>query len=160
MPGSNSGYGSPAPTGPPAAIVGRRAELQALDELIASVRDGMSVTLVVVGEPGVGKTTLLDHLASAAEGIVLRAGGVQPEQRLGYAALHRLLLPHLDRVGHLPGPQRDALLTVLGIVSGPSPEPFHVGLATLSLLADVAASCSAVLRGGRRRTGSIRNRWT
>jgi DNA-binding CsgD family transcriptional regulator len=120
-------------------MVGRIAERRALDDLIASVRDGISGTVVVLGEAGVGKTTLLDHLSGAADGIVLRAGGVEPEQQLGYAALHRLLLPHLDRVGGLPGPQRDALLAVLGMVSGLPPEPFHVGLATLSLLAAVAA---------------------
>ena len=108
MPAPASGFGIASNTsiapGSPARMVGRIAEQLALDELITSVRDGTSATIVIVGEPGVGKTTLLDHLVGAAGGAVLRAGGVEPEQQLGYAALHRLLLPHLGRVGGLPVP--------------------------------------------------------
>ena len=63
----------------------------------------------------------------------------EPERQLGYAALQRLLLPYMGRVSRLPDPQRDALLTVLGMVTGPTPEVFHVGLAVLSLLSDLAS---------------------
>jgi DNA-binding CsgD family transcriptional regulator/tetratricopeptide (TPR) repeat protein len=95
--------------------------------------------LVVRGEPGVGKTALLEYLAEQASGCrVARAAGVESEMELAYAGVHQLCAPMLARLQRLPGPQREALGTAFGLSSGPAPDRFLVGLATLSLLADVA----------------------
>ncbi len=110
-----------------------------LDQLIAAVRSGDSRALVVHGEPGVGKTALLDYLAVQALGCrVVRGSGVQSEMELPFAGLHQLCAPLLAGLDHLPGPQRDALGTAFGISAGPTPDRFLVGLATLSLLSDAA----------------------
>ena len=110
-----------------------------LDRLVGAVRAGESRALVVRGEPGVGKTALLDYLVEQAAGCrVARAVGVQSEMELAFAALHQLLAPMLDRLERLPVPQRDALRTAFGVSPGPPPDRFLVGLAVLSLLADVA----------------------
>jgi hypothetical protein len=68
-----------------------------------------------------------------------RVAGVQAEMGLGFAGLHQLLVPFLDGLGELPGPQRQALGSAFGLVAGPPPDRFLVGLAALTLLADVAA---------------------
>jgi DNA-binding CsgD family transcriptional regulator len=95
--------------------------------------------LVVRGEPGVGKTALIDELAAQAVGCrLVRTAGVQSEMEFAFAGLHQLLAPMLDRVEQLPVPQRDALRTVFGISAGPPPDRFLVALAVLSLLAEVA----------------------
>jgi DNA-binding CsgD family transcriptional regulator len=95
--------------------------------------------LVIGGEPGVGKTALLDHLAARASGCqVVRTQGVQSEMELAFAGLHQLCAPMLNRLDRLPAPQRDALRTALGLSSGPVPDRFLVGLAVLSLLSEVA----------------------
>ena len=95
--------------------------------------------LVVRGEPGVGKTALLDYLAEQASGCrVAHAAGVESEMELAYAGLHQLLTPMLGRLERLPDPQADALRTAFGLRSGSAPDRFLVGLATLSLLAEVA----------------------
>jgi predicted ATPase len=95
--------------------------------------------LVVRGDPGVGKTLLLDYLLSRAEGCrVARATGVQSEMELAFAGLHQLCAPMLDQADRLPVPQREALHTALGISAGPPPDRFLVGLAVLSLLSEVA----------------------
>ncbi|MGD0064595.1 MAG: AAA family ATPase, partial [Streptosporangiaceae bacterium] len=118
---------------------GRRAECGVLDELLEGVRDGRSAVLVVRGEAGVGKTALLDYaVASAPELRCARAAGVESEMELAFAGLHQLCGPMLDRLGHLPGPQRDALRIAFGLEAGPAPDRFLVGLAVLSLLAEVA----------------------
>jgi hypothetical protein len=94
---------------------------------------------VVRGEPGVGKTVLLDYLAGRArECRVVRAVGVQTEMELAFAGLHQLCAPMLGRAEHLPVPQRDALRTAFGLAAGPPPDRFLVGLAALSLLSEVA----------------------
>ena len=94
---------------------------------------------MVRGEPGVGKTALLDYLVEQASGCrVVRAAGVQSEMELAFAGLHQLLAPMLDRLERLPVPQRDALRTAFGVSPGPAPDRFFVGLAVLSLLSDVA----------------------
>ena len=91
------------------------------------------------GEAGVGKTALLDYAAeSAADLRVLRAAGVESEMELAFAALHQMCGQVLDRLGRLPGPQRAALETAFGLQAGPPPDPFLIGLAVLSLLAEVA----------------------
>ena len=86
-----------------------------------------------------GKTALLDYLAEHASGCrVARAAGVESEMELAYAGLHQLCAPMLDRLERLPAPQRAALRTAFGLGSGSAPDRFLVGLATLSLLGDVA----------------------
>jgi DNA-binding CsgD family transcriptional regulator len=129
---------SPVP-GRATGLTGRRSECGVLDRLVDAVRAGESRALVVVGEPGVGKTALLDYLAGQASGCrVVRATGIQSEMELAFAALHQLCAPMLDRLERLPVPQRDALRTAFGISAGPAPDRFLVGLAVLSLLSEVA----------------------
>ena len=128
-----------SPRGRAAELTGRRSECDVLDRLIDAVRAGESRALVVRGEPGVGKTALLEYLVERASGCrVVRAAGVQSEMELAFAGLHQLLAPMLDRLERLPGPQRDALRTAFGISPGSAPDRFFVGLAVLSLLSDVA----------------------
>ena len=110
-----------------------------LDRLIESVRAGESRALVVRGEPGMGKTALLDYTAGQARGCqVVRAVGVQSEMELAFAAVHQLCTPTLNRLERLPEPQRDALRTAFGVSAGPAPDRFLVALAVLSLLSDAA----------------------
>jgi DNA-binding CsgD family transcriptional regulator len=118
---------------------GRRRECEVLDRLLLSVRAGESRVLVVRGEPGVGKTALLDYLAEQASGCrVAHVVGVEAERELAFAGLHQLCAPMLDHLQRLPAPQRAALRTAFGLGPGSAPDRFLVGLATLSLLADVA----------------------
>src|SRR5208282_6849402 len=109
------------------------------DRLVGAVRAGESRVLVVRGDPGVGKTVLLDYLAGRARGCrVARAAGVQSEMELAFAGLHQLCAPMLDHLDRIPVPQREALRTAFGLSAGPPPDRFLVGLAVLSLLAEVA----------------------
>jgi DNA-binding CsgD family transcriptional regulator len=118
---------------------GRRGECGALDQLIEAVQAGASRVLVVRGEPGVGKTALLDYLTRHAPGCrVVRAVGVQTEMELAFAGLHQLCAPMLDHLDRLPVPQRDALRTAFGINAGAAPNRFFTGLAVLGLLSEVA----------------------
>ena len=122
-----------------AGLTDRRSEREALDQLIGSVRAGESRALVVRGDPGVGKTALLDYLVDRAQGCrVAHAAGVQSEMELAFAGLHQLCAPILDHAERLPGPQHDALLTAFGMSAGPPPDRFLVGLAVLGLLSEVA----------------------
>src|SRR3954469_17326872 len=117
----------------------RDSERDVLERLVAGVRGGQSRVLVLRGEAGVGKTALLRHLSSAAKGCrIVPAAGVESEMELPFAGLHALCAPLLGGLGHLPGPQRDALSTAFGLSAGPPPDRFLVGLAVLSLLADAA----------------------
>jgi predicted ATPase len=122
-------------------LMDRRSERDTLDRLIEAVRTGESRALVVRGDPGVGKTMLLDHLAGRASASgcrVARAVGVQSEMELAFAGVHQLCAPMLSRAERVPVPQRDALWTAFGISTGPPPDRFFVGLAVLSLLSEVA----------------------
>jgi DNA-binding CsgD family transcriptional regulator/tetratricopeptide (TPR) repeat protein len=120
-------------------LVDRESEREALERLVAAVRAGQSRVLVLNGEAGVGKTALLRHLSTAAQGCrIARAAGVESEMELAFAGLHALCAHMLDRLERLPSPQRDALSTAFGLTAGPPPDRFLVGLAVLSLLADAA----------------------
>jgi DNA-binding CsgD family transcriptional regulator len=120
---------------PAAVLRGRRSERGVLDRLAAAVRGGQSRVLVLYGEPGVGKTVLLDYLGSQAKDCqVVRAAGVQSEMELPFAGLHQLCAPMLDRLERLPEPQQEALRTAFGMSAGPVPDRFLVGLAVLGLL--------------------------
>jgi predicted ATPase len=118
---------------------GRRGECEVIDRLLGAVRAGRSGALVVRGEPGVGKTALLEYATGSASDLrVLRAVGVESEMELAFAALQQLCAPMLDRLGRLPGPQHAALGTAFGLSEGIVPDRFLVGLAALSLLSEVA----------------------
>ncbi len=120
-------------------LLGRRSECAALDRLLDGARAGRSGVLVLRGEPGVGKTVLLDYVRERASGCrVLRAVGVQSEMELPFAALHQLCAPLMDRLDRLPTPQREALGIAFGLSRGVAPDRFFVGLAVLSLLSDAA----------------------
>jgi DNA-binding CsgD family transcriptional regulator len=120
-------------------LLGRRSECAALDELVASVRAGLSAALVLRGDAGVGKSALLEYLVQhASGGGIARAVGIESEMELAYAGLQQLCAPFADRVERLPGPQRDALSTAFGLRDGEVPARFLVGLAVLSLLSDAA----------------------
>ena len=122
---------------------GRQAEREALRGLLARAATGYSGVLMLRGEAGVGKTALLDETlaAAAAAGMqTARLTGVEAETQLGYAGLHRFLLPFAGQLERLPGPQRDALRSTFGLVAGPPADRFLVALAVLTLLADVASA--------------------
>jgi DNA-binding CsgD family transcriptional regulator len=119
-------------------LLGRQAECGALDRLLTDVRSGESRVLVLRGEAGAGKSALLAYLTERADGFRLaHTLGVESEMELPFSGLHQLCAPILDHLEALPTPQRDALATVFGLDDGPPPNPFVVGLATLSLFAGV-----------------------
>jgi DNA-binding CsgD family transcriptional regulator len=121
-------------------LTDRRGECAVLDLFVDRVRSGEGRALVVRGEPGVGKTALLDYLVRRASGCrVARVSGVQSEMELAFAGVHQLCTPMLDHAQSLPVPQREALRTALGVAAGPAPDRFLVGLAVLGLLSEAAA---------------------
>src|SRR2546423_6066975 len=93
---------------PQTELLGRRSETEMLDQLLEAVRAGESRALAIRGDPGVGKTALLEYVAEQATGCrVARAAGVQAEMELAFAGLHQLCGPMLDRLERLPTPQPD-----------------------------------------------------
>jgi DNA-binding CsgD family transcriptional regulator len=121
-------------------LVGRRVERARLDAFVAAVRAGHSQVLVLRGEAGIGKSALLEVLASQTAGCrVLVGAGVQADTELAFAALHQVLGPLLGGVDRLPAPQRDALRVAFGLLAAPPPDRFLVALAVLSLLSDAAS---------------------
>jgi DNA-binding CsgD family transcriptional regulator len=120
-------------------LFGRQRERDVLDRVLEAARDGHGGVLAVYGEPGVGKTALLDYAIEAgADFRVARTVGVEGEMELAFAALHQLCSPSLDLMERLTDPQRDALEVALGLSAGRPPNPFLVGLAVLNLLSEAA----------------------
>jgi DNA-binding CsgD family transcriptional regulator len=120
-------------------LTARHAERALLDQLVDVVRAGQSRVLVVRGDPGMGKSVLLDYLAGQASGCrVVRVAGVQPEMELAFAGLHQLCSPLMGYLGRIPALQRQALRTAFGISAGLPPDRFLVGLGVLSLLSEAA----------------------
>lgn len=122
-------------------LLGRRAEREVIERLLAEAQAGRSGVLVVRGEAGIGKTALVEHAreVAASSGCRVESSvGVEDESQFAFAGLHQLCAPLLDRASELPDPQRSALSVAFGQRRGPAPEGFLVGLATLNLLAEVA----------------------
>jgi DNA-binding CsgD family transcriptional regulator len=120
-------------------LVGRGSEQRRIDALLDAAGEGMSAALVVVGEPGIGKTALLEYAAASAAGFrILRARGVQSEAELAFAPLFELCRPILDRLERLEPRQNDALRATFGLSEEQGATPFAIGAATLSLLAAAA----------------------
>ncbi|MFF1786425.1 AAA family ATPase [Kitasatospora sp. NPDC058243] len=123
-------------------LYGREHEQSVVAGLVDAAREGRSGVLLLRGEPGIGKTALLDHaVGRAGEAFrVVRAAGVEYEAELPFAGLSLLLAPGLDRLHALPGPQRRALEAAFGLAEERAPaDRLLVGLATLGLLAELAA---------------------
>jgi DNA-binding CsgD family transcriptional regulator/tetratricopeptide (TPR) repeat protein len=117
----------------------RLSERRVLDLLVEAIRSGESRALVVRGDPGIGKTALLDYVAERVPGFrVVRAAGVQSEIELAFAGLHQLCGPMLGQIRRLPEPQQRALEAAFGLNAGGPPDRFLVGLAALGLMAEVA----------------------
>src|SRR5580700_9906593 len=120
-------------------LLDRLSERAALSQLLDVARAGRSGVLVMRGDPGAGKTALLEYAIESAAGLgVARVAGVESEMELAFAALQQLCAPMLDKLEGLPDPQRDALGVAFGLNIGAAPDRFLVGLAVLSLLSEVA----------------------
>jgi DNA-binding CsgD family transcriptional regulator len=132
--------GAIARVGPPAGqLFGREREREVLDRLLDGALSGAGGVVVVHGEPGVGKTALLDDVIAARPDVrVARSVGVESEAELPFAALLQLCAPFLELMDRLPQPQQGALTVAFGIGSGPAPNPLLVGLAVLGLFAEAA----------------------
>ena len=121
-------------------LLGRRGEREGLARLLAAARGGQGGAMVVRGEPGIGKTALIESAVSSAQGFqVFRTVGNEAEMELPFAALQQLCRPGLDELERLPVPQRDALGVAFGLRPGDPPDRLLVGLAVLSLIAELAA---------------------
>jgi DNA-binding CsgD family transcriptional regulator len=117
----------------------RAPESAVLDRVLDAARAGRSKALVLLGEPGVGKTELIEHAAACASGFrVVRAVGVESEMELAFAGLHQLCAQLNDHRERLAPPQQLALDTAFGLTTGGLPDRFVVGVAVLSLLAKAA----------------------
>src|ERR1700751_2457498 len=104
-------------------LIGRQREGEILDRLLATVRAGRRATLVLRGEPGIGKSALLDYAVEASPDLrVVRALGVESEIELSFAALHQLCAPLLDLRERLPAPQREALASLFGLGASTTPD--------------------------------------
>jgi hypothetical protein len=119
---------------------GRQRERAALSQLLSDVRSGRSRVLVLRGEPGIGKTALLDDLVARAGDVVLiRGAGAESEAELAFAGLHQMFSQMIqEKLDLLPAPQREAIRVAFGESSGPPPNPFLLGLSVLNRLADAA----------------------
>ncbi|MBB5788875.1 AAA family ATPase [Jiangella mangrovi] len=125
-----------AGTAPP--IVGRSGEQSRLRRLLADAKEGHGRALVLRGEAGIGKTTLLDHAAAMAGGFrVLRAAGVESEAEIPFAGLQVLLAPVADGIADLPETHARALRAAFGTETAPT-DPLLAGAATLLLLSELA----------------------
>ncbi len=125
------------------ALLGRADERAAVDGVLDRARAGTSGVLIVTGEPGVGKTALLEYAIRAASGFrVARASGVESEMELAFAGLQQLCASLLAGLARLPGPQRAAVETAFGLSAGTGvpPDPLFVGLGVLGLLSEAASA--------------------
>jgi DNA-binding CsgD family transcriptional regulator len=121
-------------------LFGRRRECEVLDRALAAARGGHGEAIVMHGEPGVGKSALLEYAIAAAQGFqALRTVGNEAERELPFAALQQLCAPGVASLEQLPEPQRDALRVAFGLTTGAAPDRLLVGLAALSLLSQLAA---------------------
>jgi predicted ATPase len=109
-------------------LLGREREQREIEMALAGARSGTSAALILVGEPGIGKTALLDHAAARAERMqVLRARGIESEAQIPFASLLELIRPALTALERIPPPQAAALEQALALRPGSAQDRFAVG---------------------------------
>jgi ATP/maltotriose-dependent transcriptional regulator MalT len=120
-------------------LVGRGVECAAVERLLLEVRESRSGALVIRGEPGIGKSALLDYAMERADDLrVLKGVGIESESELAFAALHRVLLPVLDEIDGIPEPQADALRGAFGLAPAQASDRFLIAVGVLSVLSESA----------------------
>lgn len=120
-------------------IIGRGPEQTALTGLLTAAREGSPQTLLFAGDPGMGKTTLIDYAAGqASDFTVLRTTAIEAESEFPYAGLHELLLPVIAVLERIPEVQASALRNALALSSAPGSAPLVVGAGVLSTLATLS----------------------
>ena len=121
-------------------LLGRQRERSVLDRLLLAAKNSRGGSIAVLGEPGIGKTALIEEAVNSAEGFrVLRTAGHEGEMELPYAALYQVCVPALDHLDRLPGLQGDALRVVFGLAEGDPPDRLLVALAVLTMLSELSA---------------------
>ena len=119
-----------------AHLLGRAEEQRRIAAVVSAARNGLGGALLLEGEPGIGKTALLEAATAERAGVrLLRADGFEAESTLPYAALQRLMIPLRDYLPALPERHQQALRVAAGVAAGPPPDRFLVGLGVLGLLA-------------------------
>jgi DNA-binding CsgD family transcriptional regulator len=122
------------------ALLGRRNECRVLDRVLAAAQAGRGGAIVIYGEPGIGKSALLNYAVDSAPGFqVLRAIGNEVEKELPFAAAQQLCAPASETMRSLPIPHRDALGVAFGHMRGSPPDHLLVGLALLDLVSQLAS---------------------
>ncbi|MDE3134003.1 MAG: AAA family ATPase, partial [Acidobacteriota bacterium] len=124
------------PTDPGFDLIGRGAETRCIDLLLMRLAESGGA-LLIRGDPGIGKSALLDYARSRAAAThtrVLHTLGVESEAQLAFAGLHQLLEPIADLTELLPDPQRRALHAAFGVDREFAPDPFLVALAAHQVL--------------------------
>jgi DNA-binding CsgD family transcriptional regulator len=120
-------------------LLGREVECARINQVLADARGGMSGALIVLGEPGIGKTSMLGYAAEIAQGMTtLSARGIESEAEVAFSGLLELFRPVLDEIDRIPGPQASALRGALALGPALESDRFLIGAATLSLLAALA----------------------
>jgi DNA-binding CsgD family transcriptional regulator len=120
-------------------LLGRQEECARIDLLLTEAKTGMSRALVLAGDPGVGKSALIDYANERAAGMtLLLTRGVESESELAFSGLADLLRPVLDRLERIPRPQSAALSGALALGPAVPGDPFTIYAATLSVLASAA----------------------
>jgi DNA-binding CsgD family transcriptional regulator len=120
-------------------VLGRGRELDALNHLSEALLRGESRALIVHGEAGIGKTTILERfVATQTSCKIITCSGVECEMEIAWAALHQLCVSLLDYLGTIPAPQSGALKAAFGLATDGIPDPLLCGLAVLSLLTEAA----------------------
>jgi hypothetical protein len=123
-------------------LFGRDAEIKELAGLIGKA-ETTGQAVLIIGEPGIGKTALLDaagDLARATGFRVLSATGVESETQFPFAGLHQLLRPVLGTTDRIAAGRRRALLAAFGLADGPSPEFYLIAMAVVAVVGAVAAA--------------------
>ena len=139
-------------------LLGRQRERAVLERLLDTARNARGAVLVVHGDPGVGKTALLEYAVEAGKDFRVVRTCVEGEMELDYAALQQLCSPILEFTERLTDLQRDALGVAFGLSAGQAPSPFLVGLAVLGLLSEAAERGSRCCAWSTTRSGSTADR--